>query len=95
MTCLRCHAENPAGMRFCGHCGAPLPILCARCHAENPPENNFCGHCAAPLETAADSAANEPIQAPPAELKRVSMLFCDLVGSTPSPSASGPRRCTR
>jgi class 3 adenylate cyclase/tetratricopeptide (TPR) repeat protein len=66
-------------MRFCGHCAAPLPILCARCNAENPPENNFCGHCAAPLERAAD----EPIRAPSAELKRVSMLFCDLVGSTP------------
>jgi len=24
MTCPRCHAENPAGMKFCGSCGAPL-----------------------------------------------------------------------
>ncbi|HEV2336635.1 MAG TPA: AAA family ATPase, partial [Stellaceae bacterium] len=50
---------------------------------ENPPESNFCGRCAAPLDRTGDSAASEPIRAPPAELKRVSMLFCDLVGSTP------------
>lgn len=24
MTCLRCHADNPVGMKFCGSCGAPL-----------------------------------------------------------------------
>jgi len=83
MTCPRCHADNPAGMRFCGHCAAPLAIFCPSCNAENPPENNFCGRCAAPLDRTGDNAASEPIRAPPAELKRVSMLFCDLVGSTP------------
>src|SRR5947207_7436720 len=57
MTCPRCHAENPAGMRFCGHCGAPL-------------------------DRAADVQPKEPPQTPAGELKRVSMLFCDLVGST-------------
>jgi len=24
MQCPRCHAENAAGMRFCGQCAAPL-----------------------------------------------------------------------
>src|SRR5438093_10640075 len=57
MTCPRCHAENPAGMRFCGHCGAPL-------------------------DRAADIPPKEPTQTPAGELTRVSMLFCDLVGST-------------
>jgi predicted amidophosphoribosyltransferase len=69
-------------MRFCGYCAAPLPISCPRCNAENPPGNNFCGHCAAPLDATADSAPREPAPASPGELKRVSMLFCDLVGST-------------
>ncbi len=78
MTCPHCHAENPAGMRFCGRCAAPLPIFCPRCTAENPPGNNFCGRCAAPLDAASD---NDP-KAPPGELKRVTMLFCDIVGST-------------
>jgi hypothetical protein len=25
MRCPSCHSENPAGARFCGQCGAPLP----------------------------------------------------------------------
>ena len=90
MTCPRCHAENPAGMRFCGHCAAPLPILCPRCNTGNPPGNNFCGHCAAPLDGTADREANEPAPASSGELKRVTMLFCDLVGSTPLAERLGP-----
>lgn len=90
MTCPRCHAENPAGMRFCGHCAAPLPIFCPRCNAENPPGNNFCGHCAALLDAAADSESEEPPPPSPGELKRVSMLFCDLVGSTGLAERLGP-----
>ncbi len=92
MTCPRCHADNPAGMRFCGHCGAPLPIFCTRCNAENPPENNFCSRCAALLERAADSAATEPTRAPPAELKWVSMLFCDHRGLDGLAERLGPER---
>src|ERR1700693_5236276 len=48
MTCPQCRATNPVGMRFCGHCGAPLPIFFPRCGSENPPENNFCGRARPP-----------------------------------------------
>jgi len=77
-------------MRFCGHCAAPLPIFCPRCNAGNPPGNNFCGHCAAPLDGTADGEPKEPAPASPGELKRVSMLFCDLVGSTELAERLGP-----
>ncbi len=49
MQCSRCHAENPAGMKFCGQCAAPLASVCPSCGAANPPANSFCGQCAAPL----------------------------------------------
>jgi hypothetical protein len=50
MRCPRCQAENPAGMRFCGQCAAPLAAACPSCGASNPPGHKFCGQCAAPLD---------------------------------------------
>jgi hypothetical protein len=52
MLCAKCGAENPAGKRFCGDCGAPLASRCGQCGAENPPEKKFCGDCGSPLGTA-------------------------------------------
>jgi class 3 adenylate cyclase len=49
-------------------------IKCPRCGRENPEGFRFCGSCAAPL---ADEAP-----APREERKVVTVLFCDLVGST-------------
>src|SRR5216683_2853759 len=51
MRCAKCGAENPAGKRFCGDCGAALANRCARCGAENPPEKKFCGDCGSTLGT--------------------------------------------
>ena len=91
MRCSRCHAENPAGMRFCGQCAAPLGAACPSCGAPNPPENRFCGSCAAPLDTYRSPGFAEPAVLAPnsrsapahvGEMKQVSILFCDIVGST-------------
>jgi class 3 adenylate cyclase/tetratricopeptide (TPR) repeat protein len=85
MRCSRCHAENPAGMRFCGQCAAPLGGACPSCGAANPPENRFCGSCAAPLDAPRSPGLVEPTTAAPTfsgEMKQVSVLFCDIVGST-------------
>ena len=49
MRCAKCGAENPAGKRFCGDCGAPLANRCGQCGAENPPEKKFCGDCGSAL----------------------------------------------
>src|SRR5215468_6289491 len=37
MECPSCGAANPEGKKFCGKCGAPLPVRCTACGAENPP----------------------------------------------------------
>jgi class 3 adenylate cyclase/tetratricopeptide (TPR) repeat protein len=47
---------------------------CTNCHRESPEGFAFCGHCGAPLTPAATSAEVR---------KRISVVFCDLVGSTP------------
>src|SRR5712675_1986147 len=56
MLCAKCGAENPAGKRFCGDCGAPLTNRCGQCGAENPPEKKFCGDCGSLLSTAVAAA---------------------------------------
>src|ERR1700745_3579812 len=94
MRCPRCSAANPAGMKFCGQCGAPLGVPCPSCGSGNPPEHRFCGHCGTPLDqpglqevVAGGPFIPTPVAVPgtalPGEMKQVTVLFCDIVGSTP------------
>ena len=92
MTCPRCGITNPGGMKFCGHCGLALAIWCPRCGSENLPENNFCGRCAAPLDRAQHDRPEDATAMPSGELKRVSILFCDLVDSTRMAESLGPEK---
>src|SRR5262249_37740184 len=101
MKCPECGADSPSGMKFCGHCGAPLGFTCP---SSNPPEHRFCGQCGASLdrsgrrEGAAEPSpsASAAVRAPPArgpppgEMKQVTVLFCDIVGSTPLTERLGP-----
>ena len=89
--------RQPAGMRFCGQCGAPLGSACPSCGASNPAEHKFCGQCGAPLDGPGlqDAVSPEPYRPRPrlsrsvdagnlpGEMKQVTVLFCDIVGSTP------------
>ena len=75
MRCPRCVAENPVGMRFCGQCGSPLGVACGACGGANLPEARVCGRCGTALAAPSSGAAG-------GELKQVSVLFCDIVGST-------------
>jgi hypothetical protein len=56
MRCAKCGAENPAGKRFCGDCGAPLANRCRQWGAENSFEKKFCGDCGSALGTAMTAA---------------------------------------
>ena len=96
MKCLSCGAANPDGKKFCGKCGTSLPVRCAACGAENPPDNKFCADCGAALTTRAPNApadAPTPLTAAPtssAERRQLTVLFCDLVGSTALASRLDP-----
>ena len=103
MKCSRCGADNLAGMKFCRECGAPLQFPCPSCSAVNPAENRFCGQCGAWLDRPGlrDSAEGEPYTprpvpaltptgSPAGEMKQVTVLFCDIVGSTPLTERLGP-----
>jgi double zinc ribbon protein len=64
MRCRSCQFDNPAGMRFCGQCGAPLALACPACGADAPAGFRFCGQCGAALQPSAP-AVPVPPAAPP------------------------------
>src|SRR6185503_1585526 len=89
MRCGSCGTENPEGAKFCIECAAPLPKRCPSCGAENLSRAKFCSECATPL--AGQPARVLPSAAPlqpvvpsraEAERRQLTVVFCDLVGST-------------
>src|SRR6202163_2043000 len=103
MRCTSCGSENPDSKRFCGDCGSPLASRCARCGVENPAGKKFCGDCGADLShpplarRSAEHAAapvvgehGEPHEVPEGERRHLTVLFCDLVGSTEIASRLDP-----
>ncbi|MGH7926601.1 MAG: double zinc ribbon domain-containing protein [Candidatus Binatia bacterium] len=97
MQCPHCQHDNPAGVKFCGECGARLESACAACGAAHPPGNKFCGQCGASLVTAIASTkfASPEAYTPKhlaekilafksaleGERKQVTVLFADMKGS--------------
>src|SRR5215472_18086292 len=81
-----CMSENSASRRFCAECGAQLPSPCPACGFENEFTAKFCGGCGKPMgENAAPVAqvAHTPPRTDSAERRQLTVMFCDLVGSTP------------
>jgi len=90
MRCGSCSTENPEGAKFCSECAAPLQKRCPRCGVENLPRAKFCSECATPL--AGQPASVQPSEASlqsatpsrsEAERRQLTVMFCDLVDSTP------------
>ena len=80
MRCSECQSENRDGRRFCSECGASLDLICPQCAFANNPDDKFCGGCgtrlgSAPPKPEADVSAI-------AERRQLTVMFCDLVGST-------------
>ena len=80
MQCSECRFDNPDDSRFCQSCGVPLSRRCESCGHGNVPDARFCGGCGAALDAVAPQPS-EPA-APEAERRQLTVLFCDLVGST-------------
>ncbi|MFQ5995822.1 MAG: zinc ribbon domain-containing protein [Acidiferrobacterales bacterium] len=41
MQCPQCQATNREQRRFCGECGAPLPVVCPDCAFANDSSEKF------------------------------------------------------
>ena len=87
MDCPHCQHANPAGQKFCGECGAPLPIgppLAAASVAAESARSYTPGHLA-------DRILNSR-SALEGERKQVTVLFCDIADSTPLAERLGAER---
>jgi class 3 adenylate cyclase/tetratricopeptide (TPR) repeat protein len=92
MRCSNCGANNAADARFCNQCAAALRKRCPKCAFDNGPEARFCSQCATSLTAQSsrpitDNAPARPEAAPregasTGERRHLTVLFCDLVGST-------------
>src|SRR5579863_2962152 len=92
-ACPGCQAAIPAEARFCPQCGAPQALACPSCGHANATGSKFCAQCgtkfgapappaaAAPKPPAPATAAS-PRAAAGAERRQLTVMFCDLVGST-------------
>src|SRR5882724_6696289 len=89
MECPSCKADVPDGSKFCNDCGAAVPFRCVACGAQNRAGSKFCSECGASLAAptagslaAAPTAASAQQPIPSPERRQLTMMFCDLVGST-------------
>ena len=55
-------------------------MICANCHLENPDGMRFCGGCGIPLQDLGAAPGNGPNAA---HRRHMTVMFCDIVGSTP------------
>jgi class 3 adenylate cyclase len=92
MRCSNCGIDNQAGSRFCNQCGAVLGKTCPKCTAENALDAKFCSQCGGSLNPVAEPAAeSKPRDRGLAgERRHLTVLFCDLVGSTAIASQLDP-----
>ena len=91
IQCAECDHENRDEARFCTACGVSLALRCLACGATPQPQAIFCDACGASLETTASPAEMDPTATAAllteqagteAERRHLTVLFCDLVGSS-------------
>src|SRR5260370_5684823 len=91
MRCPSCTHDNRADRRFCAECGAPLAASCGACGASNEPGEKFCGGCGTQLDApVSDRMPASGEVATAGERRQLTVLFCDLVGSTEIASRLDP-----
>jgi class 3 adenylate cyclase/ribosomal protein L40E len=86
MRCPSCNAENQSTAKFCVECGTAFQIPCVKCGFKNPPTAKFCQECGVGLSAPVQAPVPETSPVQPREVagerRHLTVLFCDLVGST-------------
>jgi class 3 adenylate cyclase/predicted ATPase/energy-coupling factor transporter ATP-binding protein EcfA2 len=89
--CPTCQRESRDDARFCDECGSVLTERCSRCGRELRVGARFCDGCGQRRRAGSDADPPRPgPSAPPpealrsaeAERRQLTVMFCDLVGST-------------
>jgi class 3 adenylate cyclase/predicted ATPase len=89
MHCPQCQHENREEARFCEACGSKLELLCPSCGHQLRPGAAFCDQCGIrltvpPLAPKSSDARPQTLDSrlPAGERRQLTVMFCDLVGST-------------
>src|SRR5215510_10149715 len=89
MHCPQCQHENREEARFCEACGSKLELCCPSCGHQVRPGAAFCDQCGTRLSGHALSAKSSDARPqtldarlPSGERRQLTVMFCDLVGST-------------
>ena len=83
-TCAGCGHENPPEFNFCGECGqalSPPPVEARRANRMSAPPSRRRAESPRRRPRASTTAATDP-EARRGERRQLSVMFCDLVGST-------------
>jgi len=91
--CPSCGSDNPERAKFCIDCGTSLKNLCPSCESDNLARAKFCAECGTPLtgQTPTPTQTDRELdkqegqaehRAPEGERRQLTVMFCDLVGST-------------
>ena len=79
-VCPNCAKEVSSTAKFCEECGAPVPAVCPQCGNAVSRTAKFCPECGTAL--AGTPAPIAPVSVPATERRQLTVVFCDLVGST-------------
>ncbi len=102
MRCPNCQTLNPINAKFCLECGNRL-VICPNCGTVNLPVAKFCIECGTALQLRGDTDTSIPAVAnghaplaspdillPPEERRVVTVMFADIIGSTPMAAGMDP-----
>ncbi|MDY7020211.1 MAG: adenylate/guanylate cyclase domain-containing protein, partial [Cyanobacteriota bacterium] len=88
IDCPNCGIKNPESANYCLECGTSLAKVCSHCHHRNLSQAKYCTECGTSLksdrstQSLSSFSGSEPISIRPAERRQLTVMFCDLVGST-------------
>jgi class 3 adenylate cyclase/predicted ATPase len=88
MKCPNCDNDCEGSAKFCEECGTHLIVVCGSCAAELTPTAKFCSECGTTTRVGQASGVIENTTAPVrlnepgAERRQLTVMFCDIVGST-------------
>lgn len=106
MFCVTCGAKNLDDVDVCAQCGASIGYRCEACGTSNPSHAQYCHNCGEAQtsqaagrvgrekETARSKWSERPDE-DQAERRQLTVLFCDLVGSTSLSERTDPEELAR